>query len=181
MEGYGQIRIDCVEDMVFELKNGMSASDSHRKYESAKAANLMKDILLQYWLDKRKLETLSANRIHVSNTALGRITLMLRESLDEHKGRAEDAFVDFANRIASIKTDATRKEAETLLNKEIAKKGKNGEWQWIFGDISRNDDTIDEMRDYFEDDDIEKTLRSAWGSYLMSILVEMKYRGGENA
>lgn len=179
-EGYGQIRLDRAEDMTYRIEERKQEADVCPEVDDLpqELKVLMTDILLNDWLDDRKYEGLTNKRMRVSNTALGRITLMLRESLDENRGDPQKALESFVKRADSIKSESTKSEAKRLIS-QIAKM-EGSVPQWVFGSLDTENAEINEMRRIgLTDGEIEQKLRSLWGEYLMTILVENKYLGGE--
>ena len=197
LEGYGQIRVDCAEDMPYKLKpldKDLSSEDSKLSGEpkscektsssvntevseatQRQLCRLMGEVLLRSWLDKEKYAALSEKRVMVTNTALGRITLMLRESLDNHKNDPEAAFQDFKIRISSIKSDSAKREGEKLVKhiEEWRKKAKESS--------AAAPDAPDEIREMksigLTADEIHGMLDGSWGDYMMTLLTVMKYEG----
>ena len=179
-EGYGQIRLDKAEDMTYRLEEREQEADVHPEADDLpqELKVLMTEILLNDWLDDRKYEGLTNKRMRISNTALGRITLMLRESLDENRGNPQKALESFMKRADSIKSEAAKNEAKRLIS-VIAKKEGNA-LQWVFGSLDAENAEISEMKRIgLAEAEIEKKLHGLWGEYLMTILVENKYLGGE--
>lgn len=239
LEGYGQIRIDCAEDMVYEMKTGipagsgmnagnragygrkdqcpgMAASSSDagsgegndlkgkstglqagipagavvfaEKAEdrstsgTAALANLMSDILIHFWLEQMEYNYLKdgSGRVKISNTALGRVTLMLKESLEENRTDPEAAFTSFAGRIKSIKSNDTRKEAGKIL-KLVGEYDKRQKcWNLTFAAKVREAGIQageEPQKLGIAEQEMDKRINQRWGEYLMYILTEQKYEG----
>lgn len=198
-EGYGQIRLDCAENMDYMMDvntiseekqdEGNNIKKSYKVPEELK--EVMKLILVQRWLEEKKYKAIvKSKRINVGNSAFGRITAMLRESMDENKNNPDNAWSSFVERINSIK-NTNKNEAEKIL--EIVGKRQNqvsdrGIWELTFGnDLKKPGNEIPETDSLYTiieeaekigiKDEVFKLARSFWGEYLISILIEMKYQG----
>ena len=145
LEGYGQIRIDVAEEMPYQLKEIGKAEpveDSHSNdvKVSSGARNLLEKLLVDRWMDELVGDYLRTGngRIQISNTALGRITLMVRESLEgpvgQEKSLYQNQLSDLCERIASIKTASVRREGEKILSLVAVQKETNAsakERNWV--------------------------------------------------
>ena len=184
LEGYGQIRIDdaasCKYDGIKEnvestSRNTGISSDGELK---CKADALRIPIIYDRWLDRRINAAINGEeKVNVSNTAAGRFTLMLRESIAE-SGDKREAFTKFGERIESFKTGSTRDEGRKILTR-IVQKGKDA-WeitddaQYLEGDTELQRDL---ERIGVQDSMQEKVDR--WPDYVMAILTDWKYKGRE--
>lgn len=110
---------------------------------------LMNNLIIEYF-DQKK-------RLGITASALGRVTLMLRESMDQYGNNSRDVMAEFLKRVASIKTASTRKKVEEFIAME-SKPEKHA--------------CADENRTMFEE---------LLPSFILNILVIEKYRKGANA
>ena len=183
-EGYGLYRLDLAERMTYaqQTKAQVSTPVSGLSKTADEAVNnqtsglailrtLAKHILLRAWLDELEFQAINKNKVHVSKSALGRLTLMLRESVDENPDNPESVKDAFKERIASIKTDSVRREGERLL--------ENTEKQIRDSQENTTSAALEELSVLgFTHDQIQLMTNVLWADYLMSIFVELKYRGG---
>lgn len=179
LEGFGQVRIEAADERQFLMEEGIPAEEDDRYEEDASAGlrELMREVLLRSWLEKQRYAALSQKKLKVSDSSRGRITMMLRESLDMYPKDAdhEKALDEFVRRIASIKSDGIRSEAEKLV-KQIAN-GSGADRNWIFGSDAKEEG--EELRRLgFTEEEIGAMMHGLWGEYLMTVLVQDKYQGG---
>ncbi len=187
-EGYGRIRIDVV-------KNEMTLNPIEFKEVSAfnvfkdevaqddQVKEILKEVLVTEWISEKKYEALEEKPIKVSKSSLGRITLMLKESMDENKNDMRNCYTDFAARILSIKQIETRDEGKYVLETFGKENLDNGQWvlKWNKLPMSLGTDSEDlcvkEMATIgCEEDEIRNLLENRWAEYLMAALVDQKYQ-----
>lgn len=200
-EGYGQIRVDAADRMKFKLEEmrlqteGDDGLEEERcvnvkvgKYEEIK--KLFQPVLLENWLEWKKIEALSdPEKLEISNTANGRFFLMLMESVKESEGNYGNAFENFKKRIASIKSEITRKNGEQLIKKiasefklPVSEQDKDLDKK-IFsiqdGKIpEENEIALYELcRLGFSEDDVNDMVKALWSDYAKTILTNRKYEG----
>lgn len=102
----------------------------------------------------------------ITSSIMGRVTLMLKESLNEHENNERAAKEDFDIRVDSIKRVDERKEIKRLL--ETAWPSEN--------EMSVGLKTLLEVSEKYCSMDYQKIQENLWGAYLMSVLVYCKYR-----
>ncbi|MBO6206362.1 MAG: hypothetical protein J6O73_05425 [Lachnospiraceae bacterium] len=163
LEGYGQIVLNRASDMHYKMEMNKDIKQENLEDISIEgsAKGLCDEIENEYWLSEKKLEFIG-KKIPIRNTAgLGRVTLMLKESLVADKCY-EEQFKAFSERIESIsEKNKLRKQALAVL--EMFGTKENGIWKftWL-------------SEEQFPKDICEKR-RSYWGECLMSLLVASKY------
>lgn len=127
-------RIECTEeadDRAEERKDayrgavGEAGADTYRGEASeggagldrkpGKAAELFRKILLAEAKERLMMDAVRQNRKFGNAAALGRVTLMLSESLGAFPEDPAGAYQDFSRRIHSIRTKETREKAEETL------------------------------------------------------------------
>lgn len=184
LEGYGQIRIDNFNHMEYKIKMTEEKEDKKIYACEDKATyyvkELIKPILVQSILKGLCKETLEKkeNGLSISSASLGRVTLMLKESLDLHKQNADKAFEDFVTRVMSIKRDNTRKELEKYILKLVAKDGgsSNSLEKWQRKNFKLPEDKLELVKQLKLDvDEIQKLVNDVWGEYLLLLLTNEKY------
>lgn len=179
-EGFGRIRLienvgkDC------RIKEGKeTGTPAETPKESVK---LMRKILLKEAKNVLMDEAIRVKAEFKNPAALGRVTLMLSESLYKHSKDAFAAYQDYRNRIASIKTKEVKETAENILK------------EYIYTGDDRTEESLKKNLKYLEkikelgilynefiiEDEKTPTFESEmlelWGEYLMAILIQEKYR-----
>lgn len=196
-EGCGQIRIHRAEDLSYEsLKEPGADSDNDQKQTAPENSlipgyfrELMKPILVESWIEKEKFERIKINKIkaNISNTALGRVIMMLRECVDE-AGKRKDShemYREFVKRIKSIRSDSTREEGLKIA-RVVGNTGNDAETESEpilkkmlgFSNASEYDELISLG---YEDLEIREMIEAEWPDYLMTLLVDRKYKGGRQS
>ncbi len=172
-EGYGLVRVDPYQNMKYEVKmQGAETEETLSQFTQDKSNirvgyELLQGILLDSVMDSMKEAGMQKSICDgISSSTLGRITLMLKESLclneDSHKAKA-----DFYKRINSIKSDGTRKEgnkiygAITTMPKDLPLNREQRKLASLLG--------VSQER-------LQELLEPRWGEYAMTILVLNKYQ-----
>lgn len=171
LEGYGHIRVDRCPDAGYAMKKTGEVSDAFGGIILSECRDLVKDICKTELEKEMLLDVITEEKIKVTSSKIGRVTLMLRESLDENKNDFRAALAAFRTRIASIKTDSDRKVFQNVLKKAF--RSVDGENL----DVDRNKiPVLDEMiRLGFSEDETVDMVDSLWGKYVMTSLVNQKY------
>lgn len=188
-EGFGKIKIYKYSQLpdIFEENK-----PSDKGYVPEKSLKLMENILLKDFVDAIKEGSMKTEVIKISASTIGRVTLMLKESLDSNKVDYKLAFEDFKKRVNSIKrTEEKRKVAEFLV-KYLCTEQKI----YLVGDVDVDKFTIDVRKiignknsdSYKIYSNMEKLgveglnekIEKLWGKYLESILVFQKYSKKED-
>ena len=186
LEGYGQIRIDCAEDMKVYPAAGAAAAAPEKPGAAPEETgdltalrNLMMEIILNDWLEQMEYVFLKNHRRRtaMTNAALGRVTLMLKESLDQHRGDPESAYRDFAERVSSIKSREAYKAGRKVLREVGDEKGNLTFARKVLGQSLTAPE--EPQRLGVAPQQLERQINARWGDYLMYILTELKYEGGD--
>lgn len=184
-EGFGTVLIENAEKYKY---NGLTEADAEdgglEKTEiTDRIKTFFKPVFINSWLEKEQLKAINENkiRINISNSTLGRITMMLTESVEENKSEGNykyiDAFQSFVKRIRSIKSDSARKEGLRIVNLIGDGNNKGIDLKQGLG-FEKNVPEYKELRDLgFSDEDINKSLEECWADYLLALLVDRKYKG----
>lgn len=199
LEGCGEVMISGCREMRYEVQ----------KYDRQHRGNtqivLCRPCLISI-VTKKLLEELTwkytggqGKNLQMSASTIGRITLMLKESLNESRDDPQKALDDFWTRICSIKRDAEKKEAQRLLAKVLpgegrgedreAGKGKGRDkgreagrqYQIRMKELLKAEDgsMLKELLDIltcYMPEDYEAHLKGLWGEYMMNILTYHKYQ-----
>ena len=170
IEGYGLFRIDSLNNMNYIVKkyeNVDVKNNQVRKVISDTSAKLAEKILIDEILNTLKLEAVNNNNLaNISASAIGRITLMLKESLSENPTDPDAAKEDFRNRIESIKTDSVRNEGEKIYKKVTNLKVPEGVLENELAYMLGYQNGVRDLRG---------KIGKHWGEYAMVILTLQKY------
>ncbi len=171
LEGYGQVCVDEAKGYTYnapKLQASRMAACKENAAIKEETKRLVLPIIYDRWLERKINEAIGDKKLQVSNTAAGRMTLMLKESLAEKSGNSEDAFAEFEKRVGSIKSDGTKEEGKRLLKKanEFMNSADDQELQ----DALRACGVVNSAEK-------EREKKQRWGRYLMAILTDRKYQG----
>lgn len=117
-------------------------------------------------------------------STVGRLNLMLQESLNEYRGDPKQALKDFCRRISSIKRKREKEEAFRLLRSIVLADIEENEKEEYKIDVGKmtgyqSDPRLQKMwecmRLHAEEDDCRKRLANIWGVYVGNILTYHKY------
>lgn len=184
LEGYGQIRISCAEETPYQMEMVPAKNDiAYNSTTNNEMKFLMKDLLIDYWLDQVKLDAVESRKSdfgNLSNSELGRITLMLKESVEENKTSFYKAFNSFINRVDSIKSDTIKNAAK----KVVQLVGKSDEEGYTLDFHNMHAEKLKTVRKEltelgYTDNEINAFAKAQWSNYLMYLLTERKYGGGQ--
>ncbi|MBQ1735162.1 MAG: hypothetical protein II038_09800 [Lachnospiraceae bacterium] len=169
IDGCGMIRVNRADEFTYtkpsegnveeqDNSNSLSLTDECQK--------LIIPILAEKWLENMAAENTKTGKIggDESNSAVGRMKLMLMESLAVGK-TYEDQKTEFSKRIESIKREQTKSEGKKLVEK--AKE---------FGEIKEPS----EFKEFLDLLGIKKEVMTQevmkhWGDYIMALITHRKY------
>ena len=129
------------------------------------------------------LYTIGDSGLDLTPSTVGRLNLMLQESLNEYRSDPEEALKDFCCRIDSIKRKKEKEEAFRLLRSILlpdADENGTQEYRIDVSKMTRYQDTrLQEiwkcMRKYEAEEECKKRLADIWGLYVGNILTYHKY------
>ena len=182
-EGFGTVLIENAEKYTY---NGLKEADPEDgEPDPTEIANTVKEffkpLFVESWLEKAQLTAIEGNkiRINISNSTLGRITMMLTESVEENKSGSDydhrGAFRSFERRIRSIKSDSARKEGLRIVN--LIGTGERTDLKQGLG-LEKDVPEYHELRELgCSDGEINGFLEERWADYLLALLVDRKYKG----
>lgn len=186
VDGFGCFKIRKLKDMQYIVPTGMQTASEEAQDELTISKALISEILLKKALQEAKLEAIKDRSIKVSKSALGRITLMLKES--NRILNRQEAFKDFGARIESIKKDAVRKNVVQAVLKKFGtpvseKTGEEHSTIWQFREIPQTETVTGILkageRLGITYDEMKKQFDGKWADYLMEILVSQKYEAAK--
>lgn len=172
----------CMVDAAGAEKKAGDTDDSHSKNPEQKVYSKEAEQLIMGILVAEAKEILMQKAVHAklgfSNpAALGRITLMLTDSINRFPKDADKRYENFMERIKSIKTDKLRGEGHRILRERIGQKN-----DFLQGDLQYMKD-IRELREAYARlkkntggaEAFERQMKDFWSEYLMAALVQEKY------
>ncbi len=183
LEGFGEISIEVLSGQQYTVKE----ADFERKVikmdkaENVLAQRILQNVSMESMMNQLCSKTMSENELQISKAALGRVTLMLRESLEEKKDNPKEAFREFVKRVQSIKTTAVRQEVEKNILKKIAddNKKENGTTTWTLKELP-GFEQLDIQKKMlaligWDENKCRQELNKKWGEFLLLILIQQKY------
>lgn len=164
LEGSGRIHIYREKDMSYAMEVYKETAETA---EPDKTRDMLKRIFMDSFMDFVRGRALEAERIGINASALGRVTLMLSESLEKKEGY-EASFQDFMKRVGSIKEEKERNRIMDFIDRYVCStKGQSiviGKESMIYRDMQQ-----------CMPEELDEKLKENWGSYLMHFLVYQKY------
>lgn len=164
LEGTGRIHIYREKNMSYAMEVYKETAETA---EPDKTRDMLKRIFMDSFMDFVRGRALEAERIGINASALGRVTLMLSESLEKKEGY-EASFQDFMKRVGSIKEEKERNRIMDFIDRYVCStKGQSiviGKDSKIYRDMQQ-----------CMSEELDEKLRENWGSYLMHFLVYQKY------
>jgi len=183
-EGYGNIKIYKFNQLC-ETYNEYSCDN--KKIEPMKCLKLIEKILFKDFEDSMKESSIIADKIDISASTIGRVTLMLNESVNNYKYDYKKAFDDFKSRINSIKRKDEKYKIGVFITNYLCKDRefsfvKDSDLTELEIDINKiigNEDS-DSRKIYnrikeLKINNVEEKIEMLWGKYLKNILVYQKY------
>ncbi len=183
-EGYGQIQIIRCSDMVYapsKIENVQDREIDDIIVDNCRPflINILKTQLLERLIF---LYTRQRPELGLTAATIGRLNLMLLESLDTYRTNHQQAFKDFCTRISSIKRKREREKAFDLLYKILLKDGyKEDIYELDFEKMAgpRGDSYIKDieglLKKYTTQPEYQSILTGIWGEYIENILTYHKY------
>lgn len=171
LEGYGNIRVDYLEMNEIDIKNIETTADDKKA-----VADITKPLFNKIFLHDLEMELISKgidDKFKLNQSKIGRVILMLKESIDENKKDYMKAFKSFEKRVDSIKSEDDKKLINDKIVKEIFKKQDQKE---ILNVVMDKLSIWNKMKEVgFSKDECIDMLNSLWGRYVLMILVNQKY------
>lgn len=188
LEGYGQVRILKCRDMAYAAQSVDKISKVPNDKEELSLQRCMPFLLritTEQMLDRLIfLYSRGGSELKLTASTVGRLNLMLRESLNEYRSDPEQALKDFCCRISSIKRKREKEEAFRLLRSTVLADTDENEKEEYKIDVGKmteyqSDPKLQKMwecmRLHAEEDDCRKRLANIWGVYVGNILTYHKY------
>ena len=209
LEGFGKIHLYHDEALPYRLPvkaegnerdktdcNRERDTDDNKNTVSLKALNEgTKEILknsLYNALYRNILEEMLAvtedEKLKMSSSTIGRVTLMVKETMPENEEAAKTKYIDFAGRVASIKRDTERDEIEGLIEKFFGTKYLNKDnpgrldidkirckYSNVREKKEENTMIYDTLCELTGEDNVKAYICSLWGKLMLEILANQKY------
>jgi len=185
-EGYGEVIIQEVKYMDYEMGKEEKCKNSSDidEYECSKPIilsafkkKIMDEMLFSIDPDSSKEKDTDSSKEKINmNTlnpaALGRVTLMLKESMknEDNKNVSSKVLEDFEKRCKSIKSEGTKNGALSILNSVKKLKVKEN---------IDNPKVYEIMNKVLNEDEIQELYEKHMDEFLMNVLILMKYTNRE--
>lgn len=168
IDGYGNIKTQKLDDLKdrygkAEFLDCRASIDGN--YNVSLLQPLMADIIISDWLDEKINENMSSSsKSGLDNTQIGRVTLMLKESVNE-RNNDKEVKDEFVKRIDSIKSESTKSKAKKLYDnaKKVCKADLDSKQAKELTALG------------YKQDEVQTMMEKQWSEYLMQILVYEKY------
>lgn len=191
LEGYGEVCISEYNKMSYAVKQ-CKVFKAQPPIEMTFCRPFLSSIVKQEMLNELTYRYISRNGkgqgLKMSPSTVGRITLMLKESLNECRNDPEKAFQNFCIRINSIQRKAEKEEAFDLLQKVLVKSDLLEEKYQIDTEKmleAESGSSLVQMKEvlwnYFREEYNQQVI-GIWGDYVNNILIYHKYlkKDGQN-
>ena len=197
LEGFGKVSIYKGDELPYELKvdnedNKSTKADNELSNVNDEVKEILKQSLYKV-LYQNILEDMLVkmdkddSKLIMSPSTIGRVNLMVKETLPDSELVANDKYIDFAKRIVSIKRDTERNEIGKVVEKFFGTKlpDKNDlgrlDIKKILGANTDKYNESEKSRIYSllgKLTDIEKVnehILSWWGNLMLELLADQKY------
>jgi len=184
-EGYGEIRVYPIENIPYALKEKDNSSIKKRNAETlAELRPLLKCVLTKSMVEQMRLSALEESRFRLKSSTLGRVTLMLKESVNDYRNDSVGAFKDFYKRVESIKRKPQKEEMEKKLLERVAEKETDDtddqvSWNLKYEKILKNAKIMGFAKLLeeagFMADEIQQLVMDQWKEYIGALLLNQKY------
>jgi hypothetical protein len=128
------------------------------------------------------------SKLRISSSTIGRVTLMVKETLPKNAKEAEENYKDFAKRAVSIKGDTERMEIQGLMYRLFGTKFQKDDESVSLNldkilyekesdskESSENAVLYSELCNLIEEKEVQAKIFSWWGKLMLEILVNQKY------
>ena len=202
LEGFGKVRLYRGYLLPYELN--IEVKNSNTENNDTKTENIddtlksegVKEILKQslykvlYQNMLERILTEMANdsfKLRMSTSTIGRVNLMVKETLPKNENEAEDKYKDFVKRVASIKRDTEREEALKIVGRFLGsipskeKENVNLDIKKMLGESLDQDSNSENARLYrllcqlTDEKEVDAHISSLWGDLMLELLANQKY------
>jgi len=188
-EGFGKVKIYKYDEL---LPVYQDYNYNKKEIKPNKCRQLIEKILFKDFSDAIKEGCMITEKINISPSTIGRITLMLDESMNNYKENPKDAFDDFKTRIDSIKRKEEKRIIGVFLSAYICKdmqfsiveeadlKKLDIDINKIIGKENSVSYNIYKIIKEAEISNTDEKIKGLWGEYLKNILIYQKYAKKED-
>ncbi len=179
-EGFGRIRL--VENNSSTCCINEAKTEENPMDKPKKASLLFRKIIIEEARERLMQKAVNTKLAFRNPASLGRVTLMLSESVGENPNDPKAAYQEFVRRIQSIKTDDTKKKAEKILS-DLIWKGNSPDSEVLDAAGLQYLPLIEDLREPYScfrekgdpEDAFETEMAALWSEYLMAVFVQEKY------
>lgn len=172
------IKTDNIENIDNTLKNLSEGVREILKQSLYKVLyqNILERILTEMANDSFKLR--------MSPSTIGRVNLMVKETLPKNENEANDKYKDFVNRVASIKRDTEREEALRVVSRFLGsvpskeKEDADLDIKKMIGeslDQNSNSENVRLLCKLTDEKEVNAHISSLWGELMLELLANQKY------
>lgn len=204
LEGFGKVSLYREDLLPYELN--IEVKNSNTENNDTKTENIddtlkklskgVKEILKQslykvlYQNMLERILTEMANdsfKLRMSPSTIGRVNLMVKETLPKNEKEANDKYKDFVKRVASIKRDTEREEALKIVGRFLgsipSKENKDADLdiKKMIGESLDQDSNSENARLYSllcqltDEKEVNAHISSLWGELMLELLANQKY------
>ena len=187
LEGYGEVRIAECQDMAYKVRRVKRPGiETGEKPEFTYTREFLVSILTERLLERLLFSYIKDGaKLKLTSSTIGRLGMMLRESLEEYREDPKMAFDEFCRRIASVKRTKEREEAFRFLCRLLLKSRNHKnlyemDFEKMTADRGDSEDPellkIKELlQSHVTEEEYEERLSGIWGVYMERILAYHKY------
>lgn len=197
LEGFGKVSIYKGDELPYELKvdnedNKSTKADNELSNVNDEVKEILKQSLYKV-LYQNILEDMLVkmdkddSKLIMSPSTIGRVNLMVKETLPDSESVANEKYIDFAKRIVSIKRDTERNEigkvAERFFGTKLPDKNDLGslDIKKILGANTDKYNESEKCRIYSllcqltDTEKVNKHILGWWGNLMLELLANQKY------
>lgn len=207
LEGFGKVRLYRGDKLPYKLEteiknsntenNDTRADNLKNNDDTLKSLNegvseILKQslykVLYQNMLERILTEMANdSSKLRMSPSTIGRVNLMVKETLPKNENEAKDKYKDFVKRVASIKRDTEREEALKIVDRffgSIPSKEKENvdlDIKKMLGESLDQDSNSENARLYSllcqltDKENVNTHIGSLWGELMLELLANQKY------
>ena len=204
LEGFGKVNLYREDVLPYELN--IEVKNSNTENNDTKTENIddtlknlsegvreilkqsLYKVLYQNMLERILTEMADdSNKLRMSPSTIGRVNLMVKETLPKNEDETKDKYNDFVKRVASIKRDTEREEVLKVVSRFLGsvpskeKENVDLDIKKMLGESLDQDSNSENARLYsllcqFTDEkEVNAHISSLWGELMLELLANQKY------
>lgn len=204
LEGFGKVSLYREDLLPYELN--IEVKNSNTENNDTKTENIddtlknlsegvreilkqsLYKVLYQNMLERILTEMADdSNKLRMSPSTIGRVNLMVKETLPKNEDETKDKYNDFVKRVASIKRDTEREEVLKVVSRFLGsvpskeKENVDLDIKKMLGESLDQDSNSENARLYsllcqFTDEkEVNAHISSLWGELMLELLANQKY------